>query len=297
MQNGTLVVQTENRLYRVFSGILAAKSPVFSDMFAFPQPEGGETLDGCPLVRLMDTALDTTYFLKAIFHYDFFDAYPSNANFDVVAGILRLSHKYQVDPLKKRALIHVSNHFPADLEEWEGREDWDCHAIPLVSLAREVSADWILPIALFACTGRELQEILQGVTIRGDHCSLSQADILLCIRALHEIETTWTSRMLSFFLTPTEIPFCTTPEICLAARTHFRHDSEHFRTDKIIVLFLVNDDEDWDILKDAGACGACLRFMQAAHISARSHFWHSLPGIFGLPDWNVLRDQQRDALK
>jgi hypothetical protein len=69
-QDATLIIQAEDRLFRVYPGILADKSPVFQDMLAFPQPEDGDTLDGCPLVRLTDSAVEATYFLKAIFHYE-----------------------------------------------------------------------------------------------------------------------------------------------------------------------------------------------------------------------------------
>lgn len=68
--DATLVLQAEDCLFRVFPGILAAKSPVFHDMLAFPQPENGEKIDGCPLVRLSDSADDMTFFLKSIFHYE-----------------------------------------------------------------------------------------------------------------------------------------------------------------------------------------------------------------------------------
>ncbi|KAJ7479025.1 hypothetical protein FB451DRAFT_172724 [Mycena latifolia] len=60
--DATLVIRAENLLFRVFPGILAAMSPVFHDMLAFPQPQNGETLDGRPLVHLTDSALETIFF-------------------------------------------------------------------------------------------------------------------------------------------------------------------------------------------------------------------------------------------
>ncbi|KAJ7828105.1 hypothetical protein B0H13DRAFT_1656441, partial [Mycena leptocephala] len=68
--DATLVVQAETYLFHVFPGRLAAKSPVFQDMLGFPQPENREIYDGCPLVRFHDSSLETTYSLKAIFHYE-----------------------------------------------------------------------------------------------------------------------------------------------------------------------------------------------------------------------------------
>jgi hypothetical protein len=64
-----LVVQAEQSLYRVSGAILAARSPVFKDMLSFTQPPDAETIDGCPVVRLPDSAADVTCFFKAIFDF------------------------------------------------------------------------------------------------------------------------------------------------------------------------------------------------------------------------------------
>lgn len=67
-EDGNIILQTDNALFRVYSGLLAARSSVFKDMLAFPPPpEGNITLDGCPVVRLYDASEDVRYFLNAIF--------------------------------------------------------------------------------------------------------------------------------------------------------------------------------------------------------------------------------------
>jgi len=65
--DGNLILQAEQSLFKVYRGFLAARSSVFRDMFAFPPPaEGNATYDGCTLVFLYDSAVDLAYFLKAI---------------------------------------------------------------------------------------------------------------------------------------------------------------------------------------------------------------------------------------
>ncbi|KAJ6589288.1 hypothetical protein B0H19DRAFT_886340, partial [Mycena capillaripes] len=61
-------IQAENRIFRVSGGILAARSTVFSDIIGLPQPQSGDTeqIDGCPVVRLHDSAEDVEAFLRAI---------------------------------------------------------------------------------------------------------------------------------------------------------------------------------------------------------------------------------------
>lgn len=66
-EDGNLILQAENSLFRIYSGFLAARSSVFRDMLAFPAPaEGNAMMDGCHIVTVYDSAKDMTVFLKAI---------------------------------------------------------------------------------------------------------------------------------------------------------------------------------------------------------------------------------------
>jgi hypothetical protein len=64
-----IVIRAENKIFHVFGGILAARSIVFRDMLAFPQPPNGdiEQIDGSPVLRLHDSADDVEVFLRAIY--------------------------------------------------------------------------------------------------------------------------------------------------------------------------------------------------------------------------------------
>lgn len=64
-----IVIRAETKIFRVSGAILAARSTVFKDMIAFPQPTSGdrEEIDGYPVVLLHDTARDVEVFLRAIY--------------------------------------------------------------------------------------------------------------------------------------------------------------------------------------------------------------------------------------
>lgn len=67
-EDGNLILQTDDALFRVYSGLLAARSSVFRDMLAFPQPpDGNLTHENCPVVRIYDSTKDVHFFLNAIF--------------------------------------------------------------------------------------------------------------------------------------------------------------------------------------------------------------------------------------
>ncbi|KAJ7884002.1 hypothetical protein B0H13DRAFT_1462062, partial [Mycena leptocephala] len=114
-KDGTLVLPAEGSLFRVYGGLLAKRSPVFHDMLQIPQPEDAELFDGCPMVHQPDNKCDLRCFLDALFDYEcrsrFFGAFPAKTTFDIVAGVIRLSTKYDVASLRNRALTHLSSAF------------------------------------------------------------------------------------------------------------------------------------------------------------------------------------------
>lgn len=67
-EDGNLILKAEKSLFRIYGGLLAARSSVFKDMLAFPPPaEGNEMFEGCPIVTVYDSAKDMNFFLKAVF--------------------------------------------------------------------------------------------------------------------------------------------------------------------------------------------------------------------------------------
>jgi hypothetical protein len=67
--DGSLVVRADTMMFRVYRGMLANASSVFSDMLAFPQPEGAEIVEGCPVVVMPDSSTDARHFLGVLNDY------------------------------------------------------------------------------------------------------------------------------------------------------------------------------------------------------------------------------------
>ncbi|KAJ7721648.1 hypothetical protein DFH07DRAFT_760334 [Mycena maculata] len=65
-EDGTVVLQAQATLFRVYRGVLAAQSSILRDTFAIPQPATRDTYEACPLVVLHDSASDLRHFLTAI---------------------------------------------------------------------------------------------------------------------------------------------------------------------------------------------------------------------------------------
>lgn len=56
--DGSVVLQAENTQFRVHQTLLSLHSEIMKSCFSCPQPQDAEGLEGCPVVRLPDSALD-----------------------------------------------------------------------------------------------------------------------------------------------------------------------------------------------------------------------------------------------
>lgn len=66
--DGNVILQAESMQFKVHKSILAENSSVFKDMFAFPQPPSTEAqlVEGCPVVRVSDSAEEMGYVLQEL---------------------------------------------------------------------------------------------------------------------------------------------------------------------------------------------------------------------------------------
>lgn len=93
-----------------------------------------------------------------------------------------MSDKYDVEFLRKRALVHFSQGFPVTLAQWDAFEcpSWLTgmeSSISAIVLARNFGANWVLPAAFYRlCEVVSVPDILNGVDHNGIHTELSAAD-------------------------------------------------------------------------------------------------------------------------
>lgn len=65
--DGSVVLQAEDRLFRVHWGVLARQSSFFSDMQGLPQPPDQPSVEGCPVIELPDHSADVEHLLTAAY--------------------------------------------------------------------------------------------------------------------------------------------------------------------------------------------------------------------------------------
>ena len=70
--DGNIVLQAGDTLFKVYSGILSRESPFFRDMFSLPQTADtvSDCFDGCPVIAVHDNPGDMKKFLSATHNYE-----------------------------------------------------------------------------------------------------------------------------------------------------------------------------------------------------------------------------------
>lgn len=318
--DGNVVIQAGDVVFRVFRGILASNSPVFSDMFSVPQPTnagapGPDMFDSCPLIQIHDTPEDTSHFLKAIHDAGYYDV-RTTSKFSVVAGILRLATKYQVPYLRKRAVSHLTTMFPSSLQDFQENRNSSPYAAKLghytglamevVNLARECRLPMLLPISMYYCAVMRLEHILDGVMVPNEDGTTRKIDldwpekraIILGKRALNQRART---SLFGFLLTsappaptlpnnPTGTG-CAMPQRCETGRLKWLRQMEPLLAgDKCGPLHM---QFDWARYNN-DVCQYCVLDGKNKYREGLKKSWEELPSVFDLEPWDVLKTESLD---
>ncbi|KAJ7196395.1 hypothetical protein GGX14DRAFT_673252 [Mycena pura] len=294
-KDGTLILRTHKWVFRVYGGLLAAASPIFDDMLEIGQLQDSNTIEGCPVVDLQDDGDDVRYFLRALFDYKCFLVPPAQTHFQELSGILRLSKKYDVKPLHIRAVTHLATAFPTTLDDYPGTSSWTVEKadlIPIVLLARELSIEWVLPLAFYRVCGEStIAEILNGVDYEGRHFELSPEDRLRCLEQHVSLRGSAAAKICDFLWDLT----CTYNNArvnadCMASRISARRIVEGRRAEADVLPLNLWRNSDWTQF-DTGPC-RCVSTMKRARQEALNLFWEDLPERFGLVNWSELCDMK-----
>ena len=65
-EDGNVILEAEDTLFRVPTLLLANTSRIFRELFLLADAPDAETFECCPLIHLTDRATDVAYFIKAL---------------------------------------------------------------------------------------------------------------------------------------------------------------------------------------------------------------------------------------
>ncbi|THU75501.1 hypothetical protein K435DRAFT_974800 [Dendrothele bispora CBS 962.96] len=284
-EDGTLIIEARGTAFRVYAGLLSARSSVFRDMMSIPQPESSAS-HSCPTVTLHDSPQDLTHFFKAIMDSQYFEPPPYKTNLSIITGVLRLSTKYDVPYLRRRALMHLDCSYPStSLKAWDARGP--VRTIPpiintpfmLLCLAREVDVPWIMPQLMYCVSGLPMP-ILEGILWDEIQVKPSEQDQKLLIVGRSELAYLQ-NRFIFNTLRFKSDDFCADPE-----EARFQLLGAALSTKEIHALGRFGHEQLKPYKEDM--CESCNTEWNSRLDSARREVWNRLPSVFGYSDWEEL---------
>lgn len=245
--------------------------------------------------------------------------------FNHIAAILRLGKKYEVDHFRDEGLRRLRCDFPSTLNGWDGKyhhlED-ECQIRDIrnfypeiISLAHELGVETILPSAYLNlvqtqsvvrynhwCIDYEAnvhlpqEDILRAnlekqatksgakETIR---VGLPQTAVHACLIGRDKLLCRTQKTFLRWFHTRDVLPGaeCATGSQCRAQRTKVLASLEGMTDFNSIKAM----DEKY-IRSDFSICEHCESSIENALEKNRQEIWNALPSMFGLPNWEDLKD-------
>ncbi|TFK40247.1 hypothetical protein BDQ12DRAFT_734254 [Crucibulum laeve] len=311
--DGTIVLETEMVQFKVYQGTLAANSPIFHAMFSACQEDGSDMIENCPVIHLHDTAVDLMHFLQAMHilgyaigsftrpHFDILASSPSyydcktTDDFNKIAGILRLSTKYDVEHLRRRTFEQLAFLYPTTLEQWDQRvEDaikvFEARPFVVVKLARETGHLSLLPAAMYLCATRaDINHVLDGAPCPdGYTIELDWEDKRACLHGRETLASAVRTRLFKFITGTIEIHgHCTSAPHCEIAKYRTVRRLEVALSHTTPAVFSTARFTWPNYRQDV--CKNCAASAEAHFDSERVRLWEELPSFFGLPSWEDLR--------
>jgi hypothetical protein len=212
---------------------------------------------------------------------------PVPIELSVVLGILRLSQKYDVQYLSRRALDHLADggyyyetYIIPESHIIDILPESPINSLSVILMATEVGAQWLLPYAYYCTATYSAEELLPFLAGKMEKYALkSIAAHAHLVRGAITIE-----RGLIIH------DACTTRKKCDKVR------------ESALSNLLDTVAETWVnpfqmAYPPAGMCSKCLKLTKTKMRDAASAFWEELPSIFGLQPWEELRAMKRAAME
>ncbi|KAJ7473691.1 hypothetical protein B0H11DRAFT_1340731 [Mycena galericulata] len=272
--DGTVVLQAETTLFRVYRGVLIAQSPIFSDTFAIPQPSALDVYQGCPLIELHDSARDLELFLMATHHAGYFVNSPIDG-FDTLSSLLRLATKYEVEHIRTRMISILTAIYPSLFTAWlsrappAGYTEYNNDDFKALSLASDLRILSVLPGVYYECCRYPVGTIVD--------CLSDGKARQKCIAAIATFTNDLCRDIHSFLFCGPDT--CEREAACSELRLNWIMKNGLPKFDEIFDPF------QWDTIH---FCGPCALSGKQVFEMRRKRLWQDLPSLFDLPPWEDL---------
>lgn len=224
----------------------------------------------------------------------------------MVVAMLRLSTKYEVPHLRRRAIQVLTEWYPADIDAFMNlprsslpREEYPRHAL-VANAACETDVTLILPTALLLCCATASAQTLwdgldvpteSGTVVRSDLSAANKRAMFLGRPLLaHHART----RVQSFFFYPhadeqrDKAMKCQAPERCSSFCRIYASVYDDKEDPWMNPFYRLN----WKSIRST-CCNVCAARWEQHHGEAAKELWKELPKLFDLPSWTDLKEHSK----
>lgn len=286
-EDGSIVLVAENTTFRVHKSLLAHHSEFFADLFTVPQPLNSDLIDGLHFVPLSDSLDDVVDVLKVIYHPFHFDKLSRNAELSVlvkfIAGIIRMSTKYNMRVLRRKCIDILTSRFPSTLAGCERASEAQYlseSVLSAIPLARETNIPSLLPWAFYIATHMTHDRLVKDRI-------LSWQDKALCLAGKERLWEAFKTHTHSFLFEVPRIPGC---QVGCAMRVQQGRSMDWSAAERLRAG--PNPLEPYTLWNELRLCPVCLKAVQARHYEGRAKLWEQLPTYFMLGTWEDIRKDQ-----
>ncbi|KAJ7650832.1 hypothetical protein FB45DRAFT_1050708 [Roridomyces roridus] len=300
---GDIVLLAESTLFKVNRTILVEHSSVFEGLFSIPQPQSAEAIDGCPVVELSDAAQDVELLLSAL--YNPFFQKPQQP-YELVAAMLRLGKKYEIDQFKADAIARIRHEFSTKDECLDPSRKVEPKIEPraglevdLLNLVSETGLYTCIPGLVLRCLIKwSLSELFRGVprptigspAVIDDPTKVKLAYTLEKLRDTETRFSVWLHRAevrcQTACVAQTQMWGKTTYNMGYEMRANGSH-SFQLRVWKHGDLV---GGGDMAVVGTMDLCRQCSDAVKGGTDSLRWKMWDKLPSYLGLAEWVDLKD-------
>ena len=212
----------------------------------------------------------------------FFEPPPTPTALSVVLAIARMSHKYDVPFLRRRALSHLSHRCPTTFRGVAKRRAGDPsigEELEVLKLALRIDAIWILPFQFLVTWHANLDILLANQQWK----DLEPEIQLMCHVKWRRIET-YSRSCIADLLRQLLSDLCTT---CAVLGVRFQRAAVVVLTGNIPNILSLG------LIKQAsGCCAVCRPKTTQTIVNACDSFWNALPETLGMPRWDILETKK-----
>lgn len=303
--DGSIVLEAEGTQFKVHQSLLARHSQVFAGMFTIPTPEDQPLVDRCPVVLLHDSKEDVRHMLLAVYDRSYAADITKPIPYVVVRAMIRMGRKYEIEHLRDEGVGRIKRKLPGTREEtakWlldpTGTLTFVLERPAMLNMiincARECDIQTVLPMAYLLCALSPMNDLLYGPQTHPEDPGsrserLSEDALRICIAGREKVITGY-GEVFQFADSPwARNPDCKNPTACREWALLLSNSLWRPRPQLSYLLL------DWNRLVKkerylALLCPSCLSVCKREYEQKRDTFWEEVPGYFGLPGWEDLKD-------